>query len=118
MVQNLFDHMLPRGGEDGAGKSQDLGALLKEYGFDHVQHDQIQADMRAGSIALAQNRLPLTTTIQDVNAADVTDAQGLRAAADRVRRELGPIDLVVLNAGYWQQMHATNWDTEVFRRHV
>lgn len=53
-----------------------------------------------------------------VVAADVTDAQGLRAAADRVRRELGPIDLVVLNAGYWQQMHATNWDTEVFRRHV
>ena len=50
--------------------------------------------------------------------ADVTDAQGLRAAADRVRTELGPIDLVVLNAGYWRQMHATSWDTEVFRRHV
>lgn len=50
--------------------------------------------------------------------ADVTDALGLRAAADRVRTELGPIDLVVLNAGYWQQMHATSWDTEVFRRHV
>jgi short-subunit dehydrogenase len=50
--------------------------------------------------------------------ADVTDAQGLRTAADRVRSELGPIDLVLLNAGYWQQMHATSWDTEVFRRHV
>ena len=50
--------------------------------------------------------------------ADVTDAQGLRAAADRVRTELGPIDLVVLNAGYWRQMHAASWDTEVFRRHV
>ena len=50
--------------------------------------------------------------------ADVTDAQGLRAAADRVRTELGPIDLVVLNAGDWQQMHATSWDTDVFRRHV
>jgi short-subunit dehydrogenase len=50
--------------------------------------------------------------------ADVTDAQGLQAAADRVRAELGPIDLVLLNAGYWHQMHATSWDTEVFRRHV
>lgn len=50
--------------------------------------------------------------------ADVTDAKGLRAAADRVRKEVGPIDLVVLNAGYWQQMDAAAWDTDVFRRHV
>ena len=50
--------------------------------------------------------------------ADVTDAQGLRAAAGQVRTELGPIDLVALFAGYWKQMDASDWDTDVFRRHV
>ena len=74
MVQNLFDHMLPRGGDDAAGNARELSALLKEYGFDHLQHDQIQAAMRAGSIALSQNRLPIATTIEDVNAGEVTDA--------------------------------------------
>jgi NAD(P)-dependent dehydrogenase (short-subunit alcohol dehydrogenase family) len=51
-------------------------------------------------------------------AADVTDAQSLKAAASRIREELGPIDLAVLSAGYWKQMSATDWDTETFNRHL
>jgi len=51
-------------------------------------------------------------------AADVTDAASLAAAASRIREELGPIDLAVLSAGYWKQMTARDWDTEVFNRHV
>lgn len=50
--------------------------------------------------------------------ADTTDVDGIKAAAQRVRAELGPLDLAVLNAGYWQQMSARDWDTEEFRRHV
>ena len=50
--------------------------------------------------------------------ADVTDAAALSEAADTVRAELGPLDVVVLAAGYWRQMSAEAWDTEVFRRHV
>lgn len=50
--------------------------------------------------------------------ADVTDAASLAAAATRVRDELGPIDLAVLSAGYWQQMSARDWDTGIFDRHV
>lgn len=50
--------------------------------------------------------------------ADVTDAASLKAAASRIRDELGPIDLAVLSAGYWKQMTATDWDTEIFDRHV
>jgi len=34
--------------------------------------------------------------------ADVTDAPSLAAAALRVREGLGPIDLVILSAGYWK----------------
>ncbi|MEP7035115.1 MAG: SDR family NAD(P)-dependent oxidoreductase [Actinomycetota bacterium] len=53
-----------------------------------------------------------------VVAADVTDATSLKAAASRIREELGPLDLCVLSAGYWQQMSADDWDTERFNRHV
>ncbi len=51
-------------------------------------------------------------------AADVTDAASLAAAATPIREELGPIDLAVLSAGYWRQMTARDWDTEIFNRHV
>ena len=51
-------------------------------------------------------------------AADVTDAASLTAAADRIRGELGPIDIAVLSAGYWKQMDAHDWDTGTFNRHV
>ncbi len=74
MVQNLFDHVLPRAGNDGAKQAQDLEALLEQLGFDRVQHEQIQADLRSGRIGLAQNRLPVTSTISDVAPGDVFDA--------------------------------------------
>jgi hypothetical protein len=65
MVQQLFDHMLPReGAENGNGK-ETLAQLLRDLGFDGVYHDRIQADLRAGHIGLAQNRLPVNTTIED-----------------------------------------------------
>ena len=41
------------------GPAQSLAALLDGYGFDRVQHEQIQADLRSGRIGLAQNRLPV-----------------------------------------------------------
>ena len=50
--------------------------------------------------------------------ADVTDAAAVAAAAVRIRQELGPIDLAVLSAGYWEQMDPADWDTDLFNRHV
>ena len=92
MVQNLFDHMLPRAAADGSDAPQSLDAMLERYGFDRVQHEQIQADVRSGRIGLAQNRLPASSRIEDVAPGDVTDATaglpekyreaGLRALAD------------------------------------
>jgi len=48
---------------------------------------------------------------------DVTDREGFDAAADRVRHELGGIDMVIFNAGFWQRTDATAWDRDVFARH-
>ena len=77
MVQSLFDRLLPSSEEtDEADKS--VETLLDENGFDRVQHEQIRADLRSGRIGLAQNRLPVNSRIEDVQATDVVDAtQGL-----------------------------------------
>lgn len=78
MVQALFDRLLP-GTVPQAAAGEDLGALLARYGFDPVQHEQIRADMRSGRIGLAQNRLPVSSRIEDVTPQDVVD---LRAPTD------------------------------------
>ncbi len=51
-------------------------------------------------------------------AADVTDRDAMLAVAARVEEELGAIDVVVLNAGYWRQMDVCAWDSDTFRRHL
>ena len=38
----------------------------QEHGFDRVQHEQIRADLKEGRIGLAQNRLPASAVIEDV----------------------------------------------------
>jgi hypothetical protein len=83
MVQQMFDHLLPRSADQQAGGAQTLTSLLETYGFDATQHRQIQADLRSGRIGLAQNRLPASTEIADVQAGDVTDA--VHGLAERYR---------------------------------
>lgn len=85
MVEQLFDHMLPRREEDG-GLARSLESLLEEYGFDRVHHEQIRNDLRGGRIGLAQNRLPVSAVITDVLPGDVTDATG---GLEERYRELG-----------------------------
>ena len=74
MVQTLFDRLLPGTGQAEAEQSQSLEVLLDQYGFDRVQHEQIRADLRSGRIGLAQNRLPVSSKIVDVEPDDVYDA--------------------------------------------
>jgi NADP-dependent 3-hydroxy acid dehydrogenase YdfG len=49
---------------------------------------------------------------------DVSDRDSTIEAERTVRGELGGIDMAVLNAGAYQQMDVTAWDTEAYRRHV
>jgi hypothetical protein len=83
MVETLFDRLFPQQTRtDPQGKS--LAALLGELGFDRTQHEQIRADLRSGRIGVAQNRLPASTTLEDVADADVIDARGDDAEATRL----------------------------------
>jgi hypothetical protein len=73
MVQHVFEHLLPQSPQK-ADRSQSLEALLEAHGFDRVEHEQIQADLRSGRVGLAQNRLPVSSLITDVGGQDLFDA--------------------------------------------
>ena len=49
--------------------------------------------------------------------ADVTDREGMLAAAEGIRERFGAIDLAILNAANWDQFSVESWDTDVIRRH-
>ena len=102
MVQTLFDRLLPRLKTDDAGETS-LPALLERYGFDRTQHEQIRADLKGGRIGLAQNRLPVSTQIQDVTDGDVFDAtRGLPKEyrdAGLAALQAGEVAVVTLAAG-------------------
>jgi len=73
MVEHVFEHLIPRSSQK-ADRSQSLEALLEAHGFDRVEHEQIQADLRGGRVGLAQNRLPISSRIRDVGPDDLFDA--------------------------------------------
>ncbi len=88
VVQTLFDVMLPRGKAESAA-DQSLAALLAQHGFDHLQHEQIRADLKEGRIGLAQNRLPPSAVIEDVQEGDVVDATAWLAGQARGSQRSG-----------------------------
>ena len=102
MVPTLFDRLLPRTLE-GKGAGQDLNTLLAELGFDSVQHEQIRADLQQGRIGLAQNRLPASSDIRDVEPGDVLDGGAGLTDAHRRAGEAslanGEVAVVTLAAG-------------------
>ncbi len=101
-VQTLVDRLLPEQAKE-AGTRQDLQTLLRENGFDPVQHERIRQDLRHGRIGLAQNRLPVSSDIRDVEPGDVLD--GIRAVSDDMRLlgeqalRAGQVAVVTLAAG-------------------
>jgi hypothetical protein len=76
MLQNIIDRILPEG-EARTPHGGSLQELLERHGFDRVQHERITADLRAGRIGLAQNRLPINTRIEDVEEGDVVESAAL-----------------------------------------
>jgi len=73
IIEVLFDRLLPSGSQESA-EDKNLTDLLNEWGFDKIQHEQIRADLRSGLIGLSQNRLPISSKIEDVTEEDVFDA--------------------------------------------
>ncbi|MDQ8188071.1 UTP--glucose-1-phosphate uridylyltransferase [Pelagicoccus sp. SDUM812002] len=72
-ASELISRLLPEV-RDVAEETESLENLLQRNGFDAEQHEQIRADVRAGRIGMAMNRLSTTSTIEDVPAEDLFDA--------------------------------------------
>lgn len=70
----LLSSLFPPPSEE-HGSQVSLKRLLEKNGFDPELHEQIRADLRSGRIGLAQNRLPLSTVIEDVEQGEVIDAR-------------------------------------------
>ena len=88
-------------GETAAG-GPGLTELLAENGFDREQHEAIRADLRAGRIGLAQNRLPASTAVEEVRDGDVTETRLLDPSHAERGAELlrsGAVAIVTLAAG-------------------
>jgi UTP--glucose-1-phosphate uridylyltransferase len=79
MVQTLFNAIFPRAATK-ANVHDTLPQLLHENGFDRTAHEKIRADLKAGRIGLAQNRLPASTFIEDVKPSDLVDASNTQLA--------------------------------------
>ncbi len=77
---------------------------------------------RGARVAISARRKDELDTIaagrMTVVPVDVTDRAALDDAAAQVRHEFGELDMVIYNAGFWEQMDAAAWDRDLFARHV
>jgi hypothetical protein len=69
--------------EEQSGRLEDV---LEENGFDTTAHGQLREDILSGRLGLSQNRLPATTTVEDVQPSDIVD---IRAGGSAEAIELG-----------------------------
>ena len=82
------------------GIGREVALLLAQQGV-RVAASARGADKLAGLARLSPNITPVPV--------DVTDAAAVSEAHARIRSELGPIDLAVLNAGVWDPMGAEDF---------
>jgi hypothetical protein len=73
-ARGFLDRLLPHGNGD-EEQAETLDSVLARNGFDPVQHERIQAELRAGHIGVAQNRLQASVQIEDVAAEQLFDAR-------------------------------------------
>ncbi len=101
-TRHFLDRLLPhaRTLEDRTGT---LDTVLAENGFDPIQHERIQAELRAGQIGLTKNRFPASVLIDDVLPKDVSDARtDMGAEYRRIGEEAlasGAVAVVTLAGG-------------------
>jgi len=98
-VQTMFDVLLPRRADEETSETRSLEQTLDHLGFDRVQHEQIRADLRNGRIGLAQNRLPASSDIRDVEPGDVWHASDQYADVGLQALREGRVAVVSLAGG-------------------
>ncbi|MCU0247261.1 MAG: UTP--glucose-1-phosphate uridylyltransferase, partial [Bryobacter sp.] len=99
----LVEALLPGAAATPAETAGSLDALLAQGFFDRLQHERIRTELRAGRIGLAQNRLPVSASLEDSRPDDVVNAlSGLdpslrRSGEDALRA--GAVGVISLAGG-------------------
>ena len=70
-ISGLYERMIPQAEKD-SQNGQSLEELLENNGFDPEVHQQVRSDLKARRIGLAQNRLPVSSIIEDVRPDEIT----------------------------------------------
>lgn len=83
IVGSLFRVSDPASRAERIEWDRESGAIKDSNGFDAVQHEQIRADLKAGRIGLAHNRMSVETVIEDVEDGDVVKLSELGRASSR-----------------------------------
>ena len=101
-IPQFFKQLLPDT-ESQTETDSNLDQLLKENGFDTIQHETIRKHLQNGRIGLAQNRFPTNTTIEDVEEEDIYDGtrpvDGATHYAGEAAIRNGEVAVVSLAAG-------------------
>ncbi len=101
-MRGLLERLLPQDYQNGE-LGETLDGVLKENGFDPIQHERIRSALRAGQIGLAQNRLPISSSIEDVKPDQMLDAR--HGVSESLRRKgeealaAGQVAVVTLAGG-------------------
>jgi galactokinase/mevalonate kinase-like predicted kinase len=101
-ARRLLDRILPHPTAN-SDRQRSLREVLDEHGFDREQHEMIRAEILAGRIGLAENRLPIQTDIRDATASDICDLRSGRTHGNTMSGEealrAGCVGVVTLAAG-------------------
>ncbi|MGI9382773.1 MAG: SDR family NAD(P)-dependent oxidoreductase [Methyloligellaceae bacterium] len=93
------------------GASSGIGRELAVRLADRSSHVAVSARSTASLDALAAGSGSISSF-----PADVTDADLVEKTVDEIERAHGPIDLAVLNAGFWELVSAETFDTHLIRK--
>jgi hypothetical protein len=108
LVPKLFDQLLPSDRKE-KETTTPLEDLLTEIGYDPIQQEEVRQKLQSGQYGLAQNRMPSTTVIEDVQQGDVTSVDDLSEEAKHAgmgaltRGEVGVITLAAGTGSRWTQ---------------
>jgi len=97
MVSNLFRVSDPASQTERIAWDADAERIKQQNGFDDIQHEQIRADLRAGRIGLAHNRLSVETDIEDVHDDEIAHYHRVETCRARGEQALGEGRVAVLS---------------------
>jgi UDP-N-acetylglucosamine pyrophosphorylase len=100
IVSNLFKVSDPSSQSNRGNENEKADRIKRENGFDFIQHEEIREELQKGRIGLSRNRLPVETSIEDVNLTDVGLLEKLpEAATGEAAIKAGKVAVMSLAAG-------------------